>query len=111
MKKLRTKVVERIFLLTTRTDLSYKDGEKCTVKIVFSLATKKKNHYYELFTRDKIENEEDTLLYGGCYCKNFDTPYIVKVEPLSNHLNFQRADLNELEKFINNYNRYNSYVY
>lgn len=76
-----------IFLLTTEIISSYNDGSGLGPRIIteYYLATKKDEDFYELFSKVKIEKEEDTHSQGFC-CRNFDTPYIVKVEPLTDYV-------------------------
>lgn len=76
-----------IFLLTTEIISSYNDGSGLGPRIIteYYLATKKDEDFYELFSKVKIEKEEDTQGKGIC-CQQFNTPYIVKVEPLIDYV-------------------------
>lgn len=76
-----------IFLLTTEIVSSYNDGSGLGPRIIteYYLATKENEDFYELFSKVKIEKEEDTHSEGFC-CQNFNTPYIVKVESLTDYV-------------------------
>ena len=76
-----------IFLLTTEIISSYDDGSGLGPRIIteYYLATKKDEDFYELFSKVKIEKEEDTHSEEFC-CKNFNTPYITQVEPLTDYV-------------------------
>lgn len=76
-----------IFLLTTEITSNYNDGSGFGPRVIteYYLATKKDENFYELFSKVKIEKEEDTHSEGVC-CKNFNTPYITQVEPLTDYV-------------------------
>lgn len=78
---------KNLYLLTTEIISNYNDGSGLGPRYITEkyLATKKCGNFYELFSRVKIEKEEDTH-DKGCCCKNFNEPYIVKVEPLTDYV-------------------------
>lgn len=77
-----------IFLLTTEIKSNYNDGFGGGPRRIITeyyLATKEDEDFYELFSKIKIKKEEDTHDKGFCY-QSFNTPYIVKVEPLIDYV-------------------------
>ena len=86
-QKLKEYNPKAIFLLTTEIISSYNDGSGLGPRIItqFYLATKKDEDFYELFSKVKIKKEEDTYSeeFGS---KNFNTPYITQVEPLTDYV-------------------------
>lgn len=76
-----------IFRLTTEITSIYNDGSGLGPRIIteYYLATKEDEDFYELFSKVKIEKEEDTHSEEFC-CKNFNTPYITQVEPLTDYV-------------------------
>ena len=73
-----------IYLLLTEITSSYNDGSGFGPQYVkeYFLAYKDGKDFYELFSGTRIEKEEDTHK-AGCICKNFDTPYITEVVPMT----------------------------
>lgn len=75
-------------------------GPRC-VKWYF-LVRELNGKYYEIFSNKQLEKEADTH-HDGCTSKKFDTPYIEKLEPLTEYLKNPKKkviDLQLLFEFI-----------
>lgn len=89
IKNIRKLKVEDIRVATTRITSSYYDdsesglGPGCITW--YFLVRKVDGEYYEIFSNRKIDKELDTH-HDGITSQIFDTPYIQKIEALSNYL-------------------------
>lgn len=102
--------VKDVKVATTIITSSYNDrsgaGPKC-VKWYF-LVYEEKGKYYEIFSHKQIEKESDTH-HDGVGSQYFDTPYIEKLEPLTEYLEDKNKKVIELQllfDFILNMNLY-----
>ena len=104
--------IKDVYVAKTTIILSYNDGTGCGPRCVtwYFLVKLKNNEYHELFAGKKIEKEEDTHKNGKVF-KNFDVPYIEKVEPLTEYQrdnSEKKMDIQLLMDFITNMNILNS---
>ena len=104
--------VKEVYVATTTITSSYKDdtgfGPRCVS--LYLLVLEKNNEYHELFSGTKIEKEENTYK-DGVVIADFDTPYIEKIEPLTEYLqdtSRKKVSLHMLFDFITNHNVLNS---
>lgn len=79
--------VEDVYVATTLIVSSHSDGAGYGPMCItwYFLVKLEDNEYHELFAGKKMEKEEDAHK-DDMVCKNFDTPYIQKVEPLTEYL-------------------------
>ena len=104
--------VEDVCVATTTITSSYNDATGLGPRTVtwYFLVKLENNDYYELFTGKKIEKEEDTHKDDMVFA-NFDTPYIEKIEPLTEYLrdkSEKKMNIQLLFDFITNMNVLNS---
>lgn len=97
--------VEDVYVVTTTITSSYNDGTGCGPRCVkwYFLAKLENNEYFELFAGKKLEKD--------LVCVKFDTPYIEKVEPLTEYLcvnHKKHINIQLLFDFITNMNVKNS---
>lgn len=79
--------VEDVKIATTNITSSYDDGSGLGPRCVkwYFLVYEIDGKYYDIFSNKHIKEEIDTHNDGVIY-QTFDTPYIEKVEPLSEYL-------------------------
>lgn len=99
---------DEVYVLTTEIISSHDDGSGWGPQCVtlYYLGTKKGGIYYELFSGKKLAEEKDTHL-KDCVSKEFNVPYITKVEMLTKYLRDQTMKtikLNLLFDFITDMN-------
>lgn len=104
--------VKDVYVATTTITSSHDDGTGCGPRCVawYFLVRLENNKYYELFAGKQLEREEDTHKDGVVFT-NFDTPYIKKVEPLTEYLkdnSKKEITIQLLFDFITNMNVLNS---
>lgn len=104
--------VEDVYVAKTTITSSHNDGSGWGPKCVtwYFLVKLENNEYHELFAGKKIEKEEDTHKDGMVFA-NFDTPYIEKIEPLTEYLrdkSEKKMNIQLLFDFITNMNVLNS---
>ena len=99
--------VADVYVVTARIVSSYNNGHGCSPMCVtmYFLAKCEKGEYYELFSGTKLEREKQPE--GGCLFRSFDTPYVKKVEPLTEFLvnpKKKTISIQSLFSFITNTN-------
>jgi len=104
--------VEDVYVATTTITSSHNDGTDCGPRCVtwYFLVKLENNEYHELFAGKKIEKEEDTHK-DDMVVASFDTPYIEKIEPLTEYLrdkSEKKMNIQLLFDFITNMNVLNS---
>ena len=103
-KKTVTLKIEEVKVATTTIISSYNDetgaGPRC-VRWYFLVREVNKN-YYEIFSNKQIEKEPDTY-HDGFTSNNFDTPYIEKLEPLTEYLRNPKKKVIELQLLFDKY--------
>ena len=104
--------VEDVYVAKTTITSSHNDGTGCGPICVtwYFLVKLENNEYHELFAGKKIEKEEDTHK-DDMVVANFDTPYIEKIEPLTEYLrdkSEKKMNIQLLFDFITNMNVLNS---
>lgn len=104
--------VEDVYVATTTITSSHNDGTGWGPRCVtwYFLVKLENNEYHELFAGKKIEKEEDTHK-DDMVVANFDTPYIEKIEPLTEYLrdkSKKKINIQLLFDFITNMNVLNS---
>ena len=89
---------DEVYVLTTEIISSHDDGSGWGPQCVtlYYLGTKKGGIYYELFSGKKLTEEKDTHL-KDCVSKEFNVPYITKVEMLTKYLRDQTMKTIKLE--------------
>lgn len=90
--------VEEVNIATTIIISSYNDGSGTAPRCVkwYFLVREVNGKYYEIFSNKQIEKEEDTH-HNGFTSQNFDTPYIQKLEPLTQYLKSSNKKVIELQ--------------
>ena len=96
--------VEDVKIATTNITSNYDDGSGVGPRCVkwYFLVHEIDGKYYEIFSNKQIEKETDTHK-DGFIIRNFNTPYIEKLDPLKNYLidlNQKTIDLKLLFDFI-----------
>ena len=104
--------VEDVYVATTNITSSYNDGTGCGPICVtwYFLVKLENNEYHELFAGKKLEKGEDNHK-DGVISANFDTPYIEKIEPLTEYLrdkSEKKMNIQLLFDFITHMNVLNS---
>ena len=96
--KTATLNVEEINIATTIIISSYNDGSGAGPRCVkwYFLVREVNGKYYEIFSNKQIEKEEDTH-HNGFTSRSFDTPYIQKLEPLTQYLRNPKKKVIELQ--------------
>ena len=105
--------VEDVYVATTTITSSHNDGTGGGPRCVtwYFLVKLENNEYHELFAGKKLEKEEDTHK-NDMVVASFDTPYIKKVEPLTEYLrdkSEKKMNIQLLFDFITNMNVLNSF--
>ena len=90
--------VEEVNIATTFIISSYNDGSGAGPRCVkwYFLVREVNGKYHEIFSNKQIEKEEDTH-HNGFTSQSFDTPYIQKLEPLTQYLRNPKKKVIELQ--------------
>ena len=90
--------VEEVNIATTIIVSSYNDGSGVGPRCVkwYFLVREVNGKYYEIFSNKQIEKEEDTH-HNEFTSQSFDTPYIQKLEPLTQYLRNPKKKVIELQ--------------
>ncbi len=100
-KSVETVKVEDVKVATTTIVSNYEDGSEDGPRCVkwYFLVREKDGKWYELFSNRLIEKEEDT--HDDIFrILRFDTPYIEKLENLTDHLTDQTRKVIELKELF-----------
>ena len=97
-KVLSTIRTEEVKVATAVVTSNYDDGSGLGPRCVewYFLVHEVDGKYHEIFSGKQIEREEDTHC-GEFSIKNFNTPYIQKLEPLTEYLKNPEKKVIELE--------------
>lgn len=90
--------IEEVKVATTIIISSYNDGSGLGPRRVkwYFLVREVNGKYHEIFSDKQIEKEEDTH-HNGFTSQSFDTPYIQKLEPLTQYLRNPKTKVIELQ--------------
>lgn len=96
--RIGTLKVEEVKVATTIIISSYNDGSGASPRCVkwYFLVREVNGKYHEIFSDKQIEKEEDTYR-NGFISQNFDTPYIRKLEPLTQYLRNPKEKVIEVQ--------------